>query len=209
MELYKKVDPAHTALIIVDVQNDFCDPAGSLGKQGYDVAMVDEMINALEELTFHARECKVPIIFIQTIHEACTDSDTWTKRLKNTNQERVCRKNTWGADFYKVKPLPEDIIVVKHRYSAFINTRLDSVLRTLKIKTLIMAGVSTNVCVESTARDGFMLDYDIVFLSDCTAAYSKEAHEMTLKNIDQYFGTVCQSHQVINSWLALEKTSNF
>lgn len=82
-----------------------------------------------------------------------------------------------GAEFYEVSPLPEEIIVNKHRYSAFINTRLDSVLRSLRIETLIMTGVSTNVCVESTARDGFMLDYQIVMVQDACASYSRAAHD--------------------------------
>ncbi|WP_407270874.1 cysteine hydrolase family protein [Radiobacillus sp. PE A8.2] len=204
---HKQVDPAQTALVIVDMQNDYCDANGNLGKQGLDVSMVDEMIAPLAELIAQARDNRVPVIFIKTIHEPSTDSDTWVKRLKIANQTSVCRKDTWGADFYKVKPQADDIIVVKHRYSAFINTRLDSVLRTLNTNTLIMTGVSTNVCVESTARDGFMLDYDVVMLSDCTAAFSKAAHDMTLTNIDQYFGTVCKSEDVIQSWHALQTTS--
>lgn len=69
-----------------------------------------------------------------------------------------------------------------------------------KIETLIMTGVSTNVCVESTARDGFMLDYHIVLLSDACASYSKKAHEMTMENIRGYFGDVAESGSVIALW---------
>lgn len=207
MNFVNKIDPAHTALVIVDVQNDYCDSRGVFGKQGSNLSMVENMILSLTELISHARKKRVPIIYIQTIHEASTDSSTWTNRLKDADQKGVCRKDTWGAAFFQLVPQPEDIIVNKHRYSGFIHTRLDSVLRTLNIKTLLIAGISTNVCVESTARDGFMLDYDIVLLSDCTAAYSKEAHEMTLENIDQYFGAVSGSNQVIENWYALEKTT--
>ncbi|MGP7817992.1 cysteine hydrolase family protein [Niallia sp. 01092] len=185
------------ALIIVDVQNDFCHKEGSLAKQGLDVSMVDKMLPSLKKLIIELKDLHVPIIYVQTIHEDCTDSVTWKKRLKDKSQADVCRKDTWGAGFYEIAPDQKDIVVVKHRYSAFIHTRLDSVLRSMKIETLLMAGVSTNVCVESTARDGFMLDYDIIFLSDCTAAFSKEAHDMTLQNIDQFFGMVASSEDVI------------
>lgn len=197
---YEKITPEKTALIVVDVQNDFCHQDGSLAKQGISIEMVESMMPSLKELIDQARYNAVPIIFIQTIHETATDSETWINRLKNKSETKICRKNTWGSEFYQVAPSPTDIIVIKHRYSAFINTRLDSILRTLKIKNLLMTGVSTNICVESTARDGFMLDYNIVFLSDCTAAYTIEEHEATLKNIDLYFGTVTDSHQVIDSW---------
>jgi ureidoacrylate peracid hydrolase len=90
--------------------------------------------------------------------------------------------------------------VIKHRYSAFINTRLESVLRTLKVENLIMTGVSTNVCVESTARQGYMLDYNIVFLSDCTAAYSQEEHDGALYNMRSHFGVVATADDVIALW---------
>ncbi|WP_445487857.1 cysteine hydrolase family protein [Niallia sp. 03133] len=192
-------NPGKSAFIIVDVQNDFCHKEGSLATQGMDVSMVDTMMPSLKKLIIELKELHVPIIFIQTIHEDCTDSATWTKRLKDKSQANVCRKDTWGAEFYQIEPDSMDIVVVKHRYSAFIHTRLDSVLRTMKIETLLMAGVSTNVCVESTARDGFMLDYDIIFLADCTAAFSKEEHEMALRNIDHFFGRVADSEDVINS----------
>ncbi|MFD2618118.1 cysteine hydrolase family protein [Terrilactibacillus laevilacticus] len=193
------LDPAHTALVIVDVQNDFCHEEGSMAKQGLDTSMARGMIPQLKQLIQQARDYHVPIIFIQTIHEKSTDSETWIRRLKDKSHANVCRKNTWGSEFFELTPTPDDIIVIKHRYSAFINTRLDSILRTLKIRTLLMTGVSTNVCVESTARDGFMLDYDIILLSDCTAAFSEKAHHMTLENIDLFFGQVMDSGQVIQA----------
>jgi len=90
--------------------------------------------------------------------------------------------------------------VIKHRYSAFINTRLDSVLRTYKTKNLILTGVGTNVCVESTARDGFMMDYNIVFTSDCTAAGSPSLHASTLENMRLHFGTVASAEEIIAAW---------
>ncbi len=90
--------------------------------------------------------------------------------------------------------------MIKHRYSAFVGTRLESVLHTLGIKTLIMTGVGTNVCVESTARDGFMRDFNIVFLSDCTATSTQEFHDATLANIKLFFGVVATSDDVLATW---------
>src|ERR1700744_6352995 len=132
------VVPAKSAVIVVDVQNDFCRPDGALGKAGQPTA-----------------DAKARVLFVRTIHEAATDSDAWTWRL-NGAVGTCCRKDTWGAEYTEVGPLPDEPVIVKHRYSAFVNTRLDSVLRTLKIENVIMTGVSTNVCVESTARHGFM-----------------------------------------------------
>ncbi|MCT2537111.1 cysteine hydrolase [Aquibacillus koreensis] len=207
MKLFNRIDPTQTALIVVDVQNDFCHPDGSLAKQGANIGMVDDIISPLNQLIKQAREVGATVIFIQTIHENSTDSATWMRRFKERSDTGVCRKDTWGADFYEVNP-ENDIVVIKHRYSAFINTRLDSVLRTKNIKTLLMTGVSTNVCVESTARDGFMLDYDVLMLSDCCAAYSEEAHNMTLKNIDDFFGTTTVSTDVLSEWSGDRKVAS-
>lgn len=196
-------NPQHSALLIVDVQNDYCHKEGCLAQQDLDVSMVEEMMPNLKNMISAMKELSVPIIYIQTIHEDSTDSETWIKRLKGKNQKNLCRKDTWGAQFYQLEPDKDDVIVIKHRYSAFIHTRLESVLRALKIETLLMAGVSTNICVESTARDGFMLDFEVIFLSDCTAAFSREAHDMTLLTINQFFGTVATSKEVIQSVHAL------
>jgi ureidoacrylate peracid hydrolase len=191
--------PAKTAVIVVDVQNDFCSPDGALGKAGQPTESALAMIPNLQRLLAAARAASAPVIFIQTIHENATDSEAWVGRLAG-HVASICRKNTWGAEFTEVAPLPTEPVVIKHRYSAFVNTRLDSILRTYKIENLIMTGVSTNVCVESTARQGYMLDYNIVFLSDCTAAYSQEEHDMALYNMKSHFGLVATVDDVIAVW---------
>jgi ureidoacrylate peracid hydrolase len=191
--------PAKTAVIVVDVQNDFCSPDGALGKAGQPTQAALDMIPNLQRLLTAARAAKAPVIFIQTIHEDATDSEAWVGRMAGKSAS-ICRKNTWGAEFTEVAPVPGEPVVIKHRYSAFINTRLDSILRTFKVENLIMTGVSTNVCVESTARQGYMLDYNIVFLSDCTAAYSQEEHDMALYNMKSHFGLVAKADDVIAIW---------
>jgi ureidoacrylate peracid hydrolase len=197
--LAELVVPKKSAVIVVDVQNDYCHPDGALGKIGQPTAAAMAMIPNLQTLLTAARANQTPVIFLQTIHTAATDSASWTWRNAG-NLGGLCRTDTWGADFTEVRPLPDEPVVIKHRYSGFVNTRLDSVLRTLKIENLIMTGVSTNVCVESTARHGYMLDYHIVFLSDCTAAYSPEEHEGALYNMRTHFGVVATSADVIAAW---------
>jgi ureidoacrylate peracid hydrolase len=194
--------PAKTAVIVVDVQNDFCRAEGALGKAGAPTAAAMEMIPNLQRLLAGARAIGAPVIFIQTIHTAATDSEAWTYRM-NGAVGNCCRKDTWGAEFTEVAPVGDEPVVIKHRYSAFINTRLENVLRTLKIENLIMTGVSTNVCVESTARQGYMLDYNIVFLSDCTAAYSQEEHDGALYNMRNHFGVVATADDVLAVWKAM------
>jgi ureidoacrylate peracid hydrolase len=145
----------------------------------------------------------VPVIFVRAIHNEWTTSPA-RKSQRATNRQEVltCWEGTWGAEFYVVQPLPGECHVTKHRFSAFINTDLDLILRSRGIKTIIMTGVATSGCVESTAWDGFMLDHYVVFVGDCAAqSVSPGRHEMTLKNME-HFGDVCTAADVEQIWAA-------
>jgi ureidoacrylate peracid hydrolase len=201
MGLSELVVPSKTAIIVVDVQNDFCEPEGAAGKGGKDTAACMAMIPRLQRFLDEARAHATNIIFVQTIHEPSTDSDVWVGRRANPDA-RNCLTGTWGADFTGIAPQAHEPVVIKHRYSAFVNTRLDSILRTLKVENLIVLGVATNVCVESTSRHAYMLDYNVVLVADCSAAYDQAAHDMTLLVHKKYFGTVASSDAIIASWAA-------
>ena len=209
--LEAKVRPSHAALIVVDMQNDFLAEGGMMDKLGLDISPMQSMVPKLVNFIEKAREVALPIIYIQAIYASENNwylSDVYLeqslRRGKTRNVELeypVCEKGSWNADFYNgIKPLPGEIVVQKHRYSAFVNTDLDTILRSKGIRTLIMSGVVTNVCVESTTREGFMRDYYIVFLKDCTAAYSAELHRNTLTNVGLHFGEVVDSIDVIKCW---------
>lgn len=199
------LDQKKSAVIVVDVQNDYCHPDGAIAKLGIDVSAVKTMMPNLHNLLASAREHGVPIIFLQTNHEAATDSEVWVSRFQD-GKNPICHTGSWGAEFYEVAPLPNETVVNKHRYSGFIHTRLASVLQTMKIETLIMTGVSTNLCVESTARDGFMLDYRIVLVQDACAAFSQAEHDMTVKTVGTYFGMAAGSQELITFWQQTNKT---
>lgn len=198
-KLKQNLDRKNTAVIVVDVQNDYCHPKGAIAKTGIDVSAAGKMIPELRALLESAREHNVPVIFLQTNHEKATDSEVWVSRFKD-GINPICHTGSWGAEFFEISPLESDIVVKKHRYSGFIHTRLETVLQTLKIETLIMTGVSTNLCVESTARDGFMRDYHIVLMKDACAAFSQEEHDMTVKTVNTYFGMAASTKDVINFW---------
>jgi ureidoacrylate peracid hydrolase len=105
------------------------------------------------------------------------------------------------AEFYDgFAPLADERIVIKHRYSAFINTDLNTVLKVKGVESMLVTGVATNVCVETTARDGFMFDYYVTLVGDCCAAYELRLHDNTLENIRGNFGLVASSEEVIASW---------
>jgi ureidoacrylate peracid hydrolase len=199
--LEEKVNPEHAAVLVIDIQNDFCHEDGYLHKLGLDISATQAMVPRLVGFIDEARKANVKIIFVQGIYNNRYLSGPFVEkdRKHGLNNER-CLEGSWGADFYKVTPRPNESVIRKHRYSPFVGTELDRILQEAGIKSLILTGVTTNVCVESTARDGFMRDYYIVFLSDCTATFSQDVHETTLGNITRHFGTVATSPEAIRVW---------
>lgn len=207
--LAEKVDPAHTALIVIDVQNDFCAPGGMMDKEGLDLGPVQVMAAQMPKLIGGARAAGALVVFVRNIYSSEDNlylSDSWleqaSRRRKGSYTERaVCAAGSWEGDFFEgVQPLPQEPIVTKHRYSAFYNTDLDTILRSHGIRTIVLAGVATNVCVETTAREGFVRDYYIVFLEDGTATYSDAEQAATLRTIDKYFGEVSPIAAVLGAW---------
>jgi ureidoacrylate peracid hydrolase len=197
----KFIAPARTALIVVDVQNDYCDPKGSLGCAGADLATVGPAVANIERLIGAARAVGTAVIFVRNWHEHWTDSETWLARKTSTSRAAISQ--SWGAEFFKVVPLAGEPIINKYRYSGFVGTTLDQALRTLKRDTLIMTGIATNVCVESTARHAVFLDYRIVFMSDATATADGDTiQKATLHNMERHFGRVAATDDVIGAWNA-------
>ncbi len=199
--LEEQVDPKHTALIVIDMQNDFCHPDGYMGKCGFDVSASQAIVPRLAGHIEATRRAGATVVFIQLIMD---DMYRYANFLAHDHKRGVslerCQTASWGADFYELKMLPSDLLVIKHHYSAFVDTNLDLVLKSRGIKTIVMSGTATNVCVESTARDGFFNGYYVVFLSDCSATYSQEVHDATLANIDRHFGAVITADEVEASW---------
>jgi len=195
--------PARAALVVVDVQNDFCHPEGVSARKGHDVAAAVEMVPRLEELVRRAREAGVTVVFIRTTHDPIVDSAVWNTRMGDVDTppyQPNCRTGTWGAEFYRVVPEQGDVVVTKHRYSAFASTDLDLVLRAAGVETLLLSGVATNVCVESTLRDGLFLDYNVALVADCCAAYEPDLHEGTIKNTRGTFGAVLDADELAAMW---------
>lgn len=194
------VEPSKTALLLIDVQNDFCHPDGATARSGKSIQPAVRMLEPLQGLLAAARAAHAQPIFVQMLQTPW--STTATYRYKGGDEPRAdkCVAGTWGADFCGVTPLPSEPIVPKYRYSAFAGTPLETILHSLGVSTLVLTGVATNVCVESTARDAFMRDFDVVFVSDCTAASDISAHDATLKNIREYFGRVVTANEIISLW---------
>ncbi len=197
----KILSPEWAALLVVDVQNDFCHEQGAFGRLGHDLGLIQASVRALAGFIEEARRAGVPVIFIKTHHGDWTSSQAWLTRGPRRGGE-LCVPGTWGAEFYGVAPAPDEPVVVKHRYSGFLGTDLEVILRARERRSVLATGVATNVCVESTARDAYMRDYHLVMVEDCCGAVTKAEHEATLHTMRGYFGRVLDSHAIAAHWQA-------
>jgi len=197
--LSEKVSAHHTALIVIDMQNDFCASDGFVAKGGRDVSLVEAMARRLPALIASARDAGVLVVFVRCSYSTDDNrylSDVWLEQAARRQGGGytlypVCQDGTWGGDYYgDVRPTADDVVVTKHRYSAFNGTDLDMILRGHGIRTVVLTGVSTHVCVDTAAREAFVRDYYTVLVADGTAAYSQQEHETALKVLDRFFGEV-------------------
>jgi ureidoacrylate peracid hydrolase len=160
----------------------------------------------------HARAAGVKVVYIRSTYDPHHLNDPMRERnLRRGLTKSRCTTGAWGTEFYGVAPIAGEPIVTKHRYSAFHGTDLHVILRSWGIRTLIITGITTNVCVESTAREGYFLDHYIVLVGDCTATTnedrkdltSEEIHRWTLTNIELTFGVIVTARDVIAGWQRL------
>ena len=211
--LSEKVAPQNCALVLVDVLNDFCAEGGAMHREGCDLSMVKLMLPRLERLLEVARNASVRCVWIRCAYNTDPNhylSEVWLEHCERRRAGAyikfpVCEPGAWNGDFFGIRPRPEEVVVIKHRYGAFEGTDLDLILRSNGIRSVIMTGVATNVCVETTARQAFMRDYYVVLPSDCCAAYFQAHHDATLDNIARFFGEVVTSEQVLECWAEQSK----
>jgi len=211
LELERKVEPGLAALLVVDVQNDFCAQGGMMHAEGLDLSMVQGMAERVGPLIDAARRAGVLCVFVKNVYSTTTNwylSDSWLEqawRRRGTSyiERDICGADSWSGEFYgDIRPERDDPIVIKHRYDAFTNTDLDLILRAHNVRTVVLAGVATNVCVETTARSAFVRDYYVVVPSDAVATYSAAEQESSLKTLDRYFAEVVTIAEVEKAWKA-------
>jgi ureidoacrylate peracid hydrolase len=191
------------------MQNDFCAEQGFVCLGGRDVSGVLEMAKNLPALIAAARAGGVMIIFIRSLYSTADNrflSDVWLEQAARRQGggytlSPVCGEDKWGGDYFgDCRPQVGDIVVTKHRYNAFHGTDLDLILRSNGIRTVVVTGVSTHVCVETTARDAFIRDFYTVVVGDGTAAYSAAEHDTSLKMIDRFFGEITTIEHLKARW---------
>jgi ureidoacrylate peracid hydrolase len=180
------IDVSHTAVLVVDMQNDFAAKGGMFDRAGIDLSGIRKTISPIAQVVGCGRAVGMPIVYIKAGYLPDL-SDLGAPGTPNRERHllygvgqtietpdgakgRMLIRDTWNTDVIpELEPQPGDVVIYKHRYSAFYETELDRVLKQLGVTTLIFAGCTTSVCLESTLRDAFFRDYSCILLTDCTA----------------------------------------
>jgi nicotinamidase-related amidase len=190
-DLSEIVQPAHTALLIVDMQRDFCCSGGRFDALGVDLSMYPPVIERISELLSSARECGVLPVFIQmtVLPKQASDSPAQIRFNLRMHGDyhgdveplRYTLDGSEGQRFVPgLEPLEDELIVKKFRSSGFWGTNLDLVLRSNGIKSIVVAGCTTEGCVESTARDAMFNDYYVVIATDAVGSDDRKQHEASM-----------------------------
>ncbi|WP_431088937.1 cysteine hydrolase family protein [Paenibacillus sp. 8b26] len=206
-------DLEHTALIVIDMQNDFCTPGGWLDSIGADTSPLLSPVSRLNRLLPELRKEGVPVIWVNwgnredrmnvppsVLHVYNLDGrGNGIGDALPGNGSKVLEKGSWGAAIVDgLDAAPDDIYVDKYRMSGFWDTPLDSILRNLHIQTVLFAGVNLDQCVMHTLQDAACLGYDGILLEDCSATNSPAfCMEATLYNIKQCYGFVADSNWLV------------
>jgi ureidoacrylate peracid hydrolase len=201
------LDRDRCAVVVVDLQNDYCHEDGALALMGRDVAAVQAMIPDVARMIDAARAAGVPVIFVRTTHGEWTDTPAWVERGRggpslDTQRVPIVRAGTWGAEFYGVAPGEGDHIVTKHRYSAFLYTPLELALRAKRRDTILLAGATTNICVAATATDGLMRGFSPILVRQCVATHTEAEQAAAFAEFEDHVGVVADLADLLDVWAA-------
>ncbi|MDA8370695.1 MAG: cysteine hydrolase [Nocardiopsaceae bacterium] len=197
------VPRSDVALIVVDMQNGFLDGKGSMAALGFDTAPLAAAVHGCGELVEAARAADVPVIYTRYVYQPdYADGGLLPDHLMPAMKDvGALAAGSWDAEIIDaLAPQPGDLVIDKSRYSAFHGTRLEPALTARGIRSLVVCGVTTNMCVETTVRDAGQRDYPTFTVSDATGEFDRERHEHALTTISFGFGWVVDTATVSTAW---------
>lgn len=217
-ELGELVDPAHTAVVVIDMQNDFCSIGGASDCGGTTLEMYQAIIPKIAEVINAARTRGVPVLHVRmlALPDGRSDSPAWIRLRMRADRSDHAQSGvftftvdgTAGAAFVsRLQPLEDEPVITKYRSSAFYGTDLEIILRSSGVRTLVVTGCTTEGCVESTVRDAGIRDYFTVLLSDCVGSDDRGLHESSMHVMAAYRTDVATSSELIDAWGAPSEAS--
>jgi len=188
--------PRRYATLVIDMQNDFVADGGVLPRAGLNNAAAKAIVPRVRELVEWSRAAGLPVLWVKMIWHRDEDVGVLAERSPFLRHEGL-RAGTWGAELVAgLTAAPGEPVVEKRRFSAFFGTGIDDRLRALTVTGLLVAGVRTDFCVESTVRDAFFRDYRVLVVRDCVAGYVAELHDHSLRVMGTVFAQVARLDEV-------------
>lgn len=194
MDVLSRVDPSRTALLVIDIQNDFCSDDGAVAAMGGDISECRMVANRIAEFVPQVSGRLGFTAFFRLIYDDQWLSESQKERLLKNGSPIICAAGSHGADLF-LTPGPEDLVFTKHCYSAFSNEAFCQVLRERSIATVVVTGVDTHICIEGTVRAGYDLGYRMVVLTDLvgTTRSNISNHQNSLVLCERYLAVTVQS----------------
>jgi ureidoacrylate peracid hydrolase len=194
--------PARTALLIIDIQVDFAAPDGAMARQGADMTSIFPAVEAAKALVAAARSRGVFCVFTRavTAPHLETPVEREAKARRGDEGPGVCIEGTQGAEFAEPRPRAGEPVITKHRYSVFAGTGLAGLLRERGIDTLVLCGLTTECCIQSSAWDGFERDFHIVIAADAVAAYQPALHQAALAALEMNGAMLVRTAELAAAW---------
>ena len=198
-DLAAQVTPAWTALTMVDLQNDFAHDEGIFVKEwGKTNRWIKPIIPNCQRLLAAARAAGVAVVHLRVVNDLLRNPVSWHNHW---GPPTCVIEGTWGAEFIpELQPLDDEVVVTKYTYDGFVDTELDSVLRKLGVRTLVFAGIDSDVCVRDTAAHGFAVGYTPVFAADALAADDEVAHAGVMQSFAEHYGKVATCGEIAALW---------
>ena len=213
------LDPARSAVLVIDMQNDFGAPGGMFALAGVDIAGIQRVVAPTARVLAAARRAGLAIVYLKMAFRpdlsdaGPPDSASWLRHRRmrvgepvaapDGSPSRILIRDTWSSEILPaLAPEPGDLVLYKHRFSGFHETGLDGLLRSRGIRTLVFTGCTTSICVESTLRDAMFRDYRWLLLEDCAAepigdGLPRSNHDASVLTVEVLLGWVSRSDALI------------
>ena len=202
--LAEMIAPGRTALAVIDIQGDFAAPDGAMGQVGCDLSEVEGVIDRAERLITAARGAGAQLMFARVVTTAESDAANlkalYRRKGYGEGAVGICRAGTAGADYYRVQPRAGEIEVTKPLFSSFVGTDLEAQLRARGLDTLVVLGLTTDCCVDCTARDAFHLGFHVFVVEDACSAYDAELHRGSFAALTKNVALGVTTAEVLEAW---------
>jgi ureidoacrylate peracid hydrolase len=206
-----ELDPRRVVVLVIDMQNDFCHPDGFFAKAGHDVSACASAVDATRRLLEQVRPLGVGVMWTKSVSAEEPKYKLPPLRFRTSRESTESRSGVggtncfapgaWGSEIVSdLSPEDGDVVVQKARYDAFYRTELERELRSRKIEVVAIAGVTTDCCVDSTARQAFIRDFGVLILSDCVASFKNEwdMHEASLRCLALLFAVITETQDFVD-----------